>query len=123
MTTENDPLTLRGYDWSDNFNYKDLLNSFLTTGIQATNFGRAVNEINKMIECRSHPLNEDKLDAYEEDEFIRRKSNCTTFFGFETQSSSGLTASSIKLLVEHRMIDCIVTTPGLNKNFKLSYIY
>lgn len=108
-------LVVNGYDWTDNtINYNNLLSKFLYTGFQATNFGKAIREINKMTECRSKPLREDDLDSYEDDEFIRRKNNCTIFFGYETQSSSGLTASSIKFLVEHKMIDCIVTTPGSN---------
>lgn len=118
MKMSETPLIANGYDWTgDNIDYDDLLRRFLYTGFQATNFGRAVSEINKMLDCRSRPLTEDELDSYEDDELIRRKSNCTVFFGYETQSSSGLTASSIKFLVEHAMIDCIVTTPGLNDIF------
>lgn len=100
-----------GYKWNDVI-YKDLFESYFTTGFQATNFGKAVNEINKMIECRSRCLAEDEMDSYEEDDFIRRRSNCTIFFGYET--ASGVTATCIKFLLENKMIDCLVTTPGLN---------
>lgn len=42
-----------GYDFNNGVNYDKILNSYLTTGFQATNFGRAVQEINKMVSnCR-----------------------------------------------------------------------
>lgn len=47
---------VRGYDWNNGINYEQLLDSYVNSGFQATNFGKAVNEINKMVElnnCRS----------------------------------------------------------------------
>lgn len=38
-----------GYDFNAGVNYDKILGSYLTTGFQATNFGRAVQEINKMV--------------------------------------------------------------------------
>lgn len=38
-----------GYDFNEGVNYDKILGSYLTTGFQATNFGRAVQEINKMV--------------------------------------------------------------------------
>lgn len=40
---------VRGYDFSGPLDYHFLLQSFRTTGFQATNFGLAVEEINKMV--------------------------------------------------------------------------
>lgn len=40
---------VRGYDWKNGVNYEKLFESYLTTGFQATNFARAVNEINNMV--------------------------------------------------------------------------
>lgn len=38
-----------GYDFNQGINYDKILESYLTTGFQATNFGQAVQEINKMV--------------------------------------------------------------------------
>lgn len=38
-----------GYDWNNGIDYDVLLKSYLNSGFQATNFGKAVQEINKMV--------------------------------------------------------------------------
>lgn len=38
-----------GYDFNRGINYDQILGSYLTTGFQATNFAKAVQEINKMV--------------------------------------------------------------------------
>ncbi len=45
-----------GYDFNEGIDHHKLLQSFRTSGFQATNFGRAVEEINKMVSdlLRSH---------------------------------------------------------------------
>lgn len=47
--------------------------------------------------------NED-LDYYEEDEFIRRKSNCTIFLGYTSNIVSSGLRETIRFLVEHKMV-------------------
>lgn len=103
---------VEGYEWNNGVNYSGLLNSYLTSGFQATNFGLAMNEINKMIDSRNKPLPDDKIDFYEEDNFIRRKHNCTIFLGYTSNMASSGMRETIRFLVEHKMIDCIVTTAG-----------
>lgn len=103
-----------GYDWNagSSIDYDRLLSSYKTTGFQATNFGKAVDEINKMIECRAKPLDEEHRDEYEEDEFIRRTKNCTIFLGYTSNIVSSGLRETIRFLVQHKMIDCIVATAG-----------
>lgn len=38
-----------GYDFNNGVHYDKILGSYLKTGFQATNFGKAVQEINKMV--------------------------------------------------------------------------
>lgn len=38
-----------GYEWNNGIDYDALLSSYLNSGFQATNFGKAVQEINKMV--------------------------------------------------------------------------
>lgn len=44
--------TVQGYDFNKGLDYDTLLQSMLTTGYQATHFGRAVDIVNKMITWR-----------------------------------------------------------------------
>jgi deoxyhypusine synthase len=45
--------TVRGYNFDHGVNYPELLASFARTGFQATNFGKAVEEINRMVRISS----------------------------------------------------------------------
>lgn len=38
-----------GYDFNTGINYDEILKSYLSAGFQATHFGKAVEEINKMV--------------------------------------------------------------------------
>ena len=40
---------IEGYDLNNGINYHSILASYKTTGFQATNFAKAVNEINRMV--------------------------------------------------------------------------
>lgn len=64
------------------------------------------------LDSRDIPLAEDKLDKYEDDEFIRRQTNCTIFLGYTSNMVSSGLRETIRFLAQHRMIDCIVATAG-----------
>lgn len=106
-----DAKVVRGYDFNRGVSYGELLKTYEASGFQATNFGRAVNEINKMLELRSLPLDSEDSDQYEDDQFIKRKNNCTIFFGF-TADIVRSQHDTIKFLVQNKLIDCIVTSAG-----------
>ena len=44
-----EPVEVKGYDLNQGVDYHALLKSFRTSGFQATNFGKAVEEIDKMV--------------------------------------------------------------------------
>lgn len=44
-----DTPVVEGYDFNNGVNYHELLKSYKNSGFQATNFGNAVDEINKMV--------------------------------------------------------------------------
>lgn len=44
---------IRGYDFNQGVDHRALLQSYLTTGFQASSFAMAVQEINKMVSLRS----------------------------------------------------------------------
>jgi len=57
-------------------------------------------------------LNDEECDRLESDEFIRRKSSCTIFLGYTSNMGSAGVREVIRFLVEHKFVDCIVTTAG-----------
>ncbi|XP_065359550.1 probable deoxyhypusine synthase [Calliphora vicina] len=103
---------VRGYDFNEGINYSKMFESYCNTGFQATNLGLAIKEINRMLDCRSQPLTEEELDKHETDEFIKRKHNCTLFLGFTSNLVSSGMRETLRYLVEHKMVDCVVTTAG-----------
>uniref|UniRef100_A0A146L376 deoxyhypusine synthase n=3 Tax=Lygus hesperus TaxID=30085 RepID=A0A146L376_LYGHE len=103
---------VQGYDFNKGVDYKALLKSYKNSGFQATSLGLAIDEVNRMLDCREQPLDPLHSDITEEDPFIRRRSNCTIFLGYTSNMVSCGIRDSIRFLVEHKMVDCIVTTAG-----------
>ncbi|KAJ3600656.1 hypothetical protein NHX12_031634 [Muraenolepis orangiensis] len=99
---------IRGYDFNNGVDYRALLQSYVTTGFQATNMGLAINEINRMIEKR--------LETVEVEECSKsaksNQSGCTIFLGYTSNLISSGVRESIRYLAEHSMVDVIVTTAG-----------
>ncbi|KAK8379798.1 hypothetical protein O3P69_019650 [Scylla paramamosain] len=73
-------------------------------------FGRAVEEINKMIACREEPMKQ--TDNLQVSDKISVKNNCTVFLGYTSNMASCGVRETIRFLVEHRLVDCLVTTAG-----------
>ncbi|XP_066944724.1 probable deoxyhypusine synthase [Macrobrachium rosenbergii] len=102
---------VQGYDFNNGIDYHKLFQSYKYSGFQATSFGCAVEEINRMLACREMPLPEDHSDMGE-DEFTRTRKNCTIFLGYTSNMVSCGVRESIRFLVEHNLVDCLVTTAG-----------
>ena len=102
-------MSILGYDFNTGVDHHALLQSFLHSGFQATNFGLAVEQINAMISKRKEPLSSEIEDASSKD---NPKNNCTIFLGYTSNMASCGVRESIKFLVQHKMVDCIVTTAG-----------
>mmetsp|Transcript_22976 Transcript_22976/g.38460 ORF Transcript_22976/g.38460 Transcript_22976/m.38460 type:complete len:368 (+) Transcript_22976:420-1523(+) len=105
---------IRGYDFNKGVNHDELLNSLLVSGFQATNFGKAVQEVQRMIDWRlsDDPVNpainaEDGLTPEE-----RAKVRCKIFLGYTSNLISAGTREVIRYVFQHSMIDCAVTTAG-----------
>jgi len=105
--------TVKGYDYNKGVNFEDVLNSFKTTGFQATNFGLAIDEINRMIRWR---LSDDPIDENESEELsdpeVRKKVRCTIFLGYTSNMISCGVREIIRYLCQHKMVDMIVTSCG-----------
>ena len=103
-------IIVQGYDFNEGLNYERLMSSFTRTGFQATSLGLAVDQINAMLEVRRNGSFE--LDQLECDPFIRRRSGCTLFLGYTSNLVSSGIRETIRYLVQHRLVDCVVTTAG-----------
>lgn len=57
-----DMLQIKGYDFNQGVDHHALLQSFLTTGFQASSFGQAVQEINRMVNPLSNTHNNNNND-------------------------------------------------------------
>ncbi|KAM8974811.1 deoxyhypusine synthase [Pelodytes ibericus] len=86
---------VKGYDFNRGIDYELLLQSYLTTGFQATHFGQAVREINNMIDSK-----------------LASPGGCTIYLGYTSNLISSGIRESIRYLVQHKMVDAIVTTAG-----------
>jgi len=103
---------VRGYDFNDGIDYHALLQTYRTTGFQATNFGLAIDEINRMLKKRKEPVPSDIFQEADCDPFVTPRTNCTIFLGYTSNMVSCGVRDSIRFLVQHKMVDCIVTTAG-----------
>ncbi|XP_051573024.1 deoxyhypusine synthase isoform X2 [Myxocyprinus asiaticus] len=106
-----DMTRIKGYDFNQGVNHKALLQSYLTTGFQASSFALAVQEINKMIERRLEPLKEEQV-GHECRDSNQSASECTIFLGYTSNLISSGVRESIRYLAQHKMVDVIVTTAG-----------
>ena len=87
-----DPIGLpevHGYDFNKGVHYDKLLDSYLTTGFQATHLAKAIEIIKQM-----------------------RKEKCTIYLGYTSNMVSSGLRDIFRFLVEHKMVDVLVTTAG-----------
>lgn len=103
---------VRGYDFNRGVDYRALLEAFSTTGFQATNFGRAVQQVNAMIEKKLEPLSEDEDQHADLTQSRRPLTGCTIFLGYTSNLISSGIRETIRYLVQHNMVDVLVTTAG-----------
>jgi len=102
MTTNNNPAenilkksvefdgpSVKGYDFNNGVDFEKILDSFATTGAQSTNLAKAFDIIKEMREQKA---------------FI--------YFGYTSSMVSSGLRDIFRYLVEHKMVDLIVTTAG-----------
>ena len=121
--------TVRGFDFNDkaktnsdssrvdnnnaNISLDSFAASFLTTGFQATNVALAITEINSMIKWRlsDRPLTDNDFDDMRLPE-VRERIKCTIFLSYTSNMISCGMRETIKYLVQHKHVHCLVTTAG-----------
>lgn len=80
---------IEGYDFNDGVNYKKIVESFGSTGFQASHLSRAIGIVNEMIEVKSK-----------------------IYLGYTSNMVSSGLREVIRFLVEHKKIDVCVTSAG-----------
>lgn len=104
---------VRGYDFNNGIDFVEFFKSLKCTGFQATNFGLAVEQINAMLKWKlsDDPISEQDMD-HEKDTIYRQNVKCTIFLGYTSNMISCGVRESIRYIVQHNMVDAIVTTGG-----------
>ncbi|PJE81619.1 deoxyhypusine synthase [Candidatus Pacearchaeota archaeon CG10_big_fil_rev_8_21_14_0_10_32_42] len=82
-------ITIRGYDFNKGVDYKKILKSFSSTGIQASNFSKATEIINEMTSEKA---------------FV--------YLGYTSNMVTSGVREAIRFLAEHKKVDVLVTTAG-----------
>lgn len=104
---------IEGYDFNNGVNYAQLFKSMLSTGFQASNLGDAIQIVNQMLDWRlSHELPTEDCSEEESDVAYRESITCKVFLGFTSNLVSSGVRDTIRYLVQHRMVDVVVTTAG-----------
>eukprot|EP00743_Colponemidia_sp_Colp-15_P004764 GILK01005131.1.p1 GENE.GILK01005131.1~~GILK01005131.1.p1 ORF type:complete len:380 (+),score=57.19 GILK01005131.1:55-1140(+) len=104
---------VKGYDFNKGVNYKALLNSYKTTGYQATSLAMAIDDINEMLKWRLSdvPVADDEPEEWA-DPVKRSQTRCKIFLGYTSNLVSSGLRDTIRFLVQHKMVDVLVTTAG-----------
>jgi len=88
-STEVKGIPIKGYDFNEGVDYDKILESFLSTGFQATHFARAVSIVKKMIDEKA-----------------------IIYLGYTSNMVSSGLRDIFRYLAEHKKVDVIVTTAG-----------
>lgn len=102
-----------GYDFNQGVDYEALLQSFVTTGFQATNMGKAMLEIERMLDwsLADDPVPEDEVDEFKDVE-ARRKVRTKIWLSYTSNMISSGVRETIRFLVQHSMVQVMITTAG-----------
>nr|KAJ3417530.1 hypothetical protein HK105_001015 [Polyrhizophydium stewartii] len=108
-----DAVRIQGYDFNQGVDYSKLMASLFTTGFQATSVGEAIRVVNDMIRWR---LEHEQVAENETDEFkdpaVRARTRCKIFLGYTSNLVSAGVRDIIRYLVQHRMVDVVVSSAG-----------
>ncbi|TPX36695.1 hypothetical protein SmJEL517_g01225 [Synchytrium microbalum] len=104
---------VKGVDFNKLVELDTLMQSYMTTGYQASAIGKAIDQINQMIKWRlsQEAISPDETEEYKDPE-TREKTKCKIFLGYTSNLVSSGLREIFRFLVQHSMVDVIVTTAG-----------
>ena len=102
----------RGHDCADR-NLDALMDSFRTTGFQATNLALAVEQVRAMRRWRLSdiPWQESDEEVLREEQ-VRKRIRARIFLAYTSNQISSGQREVIRYLVQHKMVDVLVSTAG-----------
>ncbi|GFQ01594.1 deoxyhypusine synthase [Phtheirospermum japonicum] len=104
---------IEGYDFNKGVNYHELFKSMAVTGFQASNLGDAIQLVNEMLDWRlSDETPAEDCSEEERDVTYRESVRCKVFLGFTSNLISSGIRDIVRYLLQHRMVDAVVTTAG-----------
>ncbi len=95
-----------GYEYNDGIDFEKMLQSYITTGFQATNLGRAMEIINNMLSWKPETAPEEPMKNGVD------QTKTTIFLGYTSNLVSCGMRESLRYLVEHKLVDAVVSTGG-----------
>ena len=102
-----------GHDFNESNDIDSILQSYISTGFQATNLALAIQQVQQMRQWRlSHSEWKDGDDPALQPQHIRERIRARIFFAYTSNQISCGQREVIRFLVQHKMVDCIVTTAG-----------
>jgi len=110
-----DGLTIKGYDFSagSKVDYEALLDTFMATGIQASEVAQVIEQVNKMLDwsLADEPVAVDEEEAYKSIE-ARRNVRTKVWLSYTSNMISSGCREAINYLVRNKMVQVINTTAG-----------
>jgi deoxyhypusine synthase len=105
--------TVQGYDFNGGVDFKALLDSYTRTGFQATNLGKAIAEVEKMLDwsLAQEPVPEDEETEYRDPE-LRERVRTKIWLSYTSNLISSGLRETIRFLVQHSMVQVMITTAG-----------
>ncbi|KDQ08495.1 hypothetical protein BOTBODRAFT_138946 [Botryobasidium botryosum FD-172 SS1] len=105
--------SVKGPDFSEPLGLQEFLDSYLRIGFQATNLGRAMDVVNKMLAWRlsDEPVAEEEAPEYR-DPAVRASTRVNIFLGYTSNLITSGIRESILHLIKTRRVHALVTTAG-----------
>ncbi|KAL6517061.1 hypothetical protein OROHE_018021 [Orobanche hederae] len=103
---------IEGYDFNKGVNYPELFKSMAVTGFQASNLGDAIQLVNEMNWRLSDETPTEDCSEEERDVAYRESVRCKVFLGFTSNMISSGIRDIVRYLLQHHMVDVVVTTAG-----------
>ncbi|KAI7819582.1 deoxyhypusine synthase [Gamsiella multidivaricata] len=114
-----DSIVIKGPDFNQTVTLDSLLSTFIHSGFQASAIGRAIEIINEMRQWRLSdeplplPTAEDPIvDPELLDPEYRKSVKCKIFLGYTSNLVSSGVREVIRFLVQHKLVDCLVSSAG-----------
>ncbi|KAG0344774.1 hypothetical protein BG004_004178 [Podila humilis] len=116
-----DSVVIKGPDFNKTLSLDALLSTYISSGFQASSMGKAIEIINEMRSWRlsDEPLptsttteEDNSIDPELLDPVYRASVKCKIFLGYTSNLVSSGVREVIRFLVQHSLVDCLVSSAG-----------